>query len=96
MRYLVLTYYRKPNGQIDESMSVAKNLKKRDWQMANLILDFKDQKVVLGSLEGKEVVRDWDTVVSYYYQYYANTIERLFTENGHPNEFINKTEPVAE
>jgi hypothetical protein len=28
MRYLILTYMRKPNGQIDEAMTVAKNLKK--------------------------------------------------------------------
>jgi hypothetical protein len=27
--------------------------------------------------------KDWDTVVSYYYQHYAATIERLFQENGH-------------
>ena len=47
MRYLVLTYVRKPSGQIDESMTVVKNLKRRDWQTANVILDFKDQKVLL-------------------------------------------------
>ena len=30
MRYLLLTYYTKPTGQIDEVMAVSKNLKKRD------------------------------------------------------------------
>ena len=30
MRYLILTYYKKPSGQIDEVMAVAKNLKTRD------------------------------------------------------------------
>ncbi len=29
MRYLILTYYRKADGQIDEVMAVAKNLKKQ-------------------------------------------------------------------
>ena len=85
---------RKPNGQIDEAMAVVKNLKKRDWQTANVILDFKDQKVLLGSMDGKQVEKDWDRVVGYYYQYYTNIIERLFEENGHPNP--HKTEQSQE
>ena len=84
MRYLILTYFRKPSGQIDEAMTVAKNLKKRDLQTANVIMDFKEQKIVLASMEGKVVPKDWDKVVSYYYQHYARTIERMFEENGHP------------
>jgi hypothetical protein len=35
-------------------------------------------------MNGVQVPRVWDTVVSYYYQHYANIIERLFNENGHP------------
>jgi septum formation inhibitor-activating ATPase MinD len=83
MRYLILTYYRKPTGQIDEVMAVSKNIKRRDLQTASIILDFKDQKVVLASMGGQPVPRDWDKIVSYYYQHYASTIERLFVENGH-------------
>ena len=83
MRYLLLTYYRKPNGQIDEVMAVSKNLKNRDYQMCNVILDFKDQKVIRCTMDGTVVPKDWDKVVSYYYQYYQSTFERLFEENGH-------------
>lgn len=83
MRYLLLTYYTKPNGQIDEVMTVATKLKQRDWQTANVILDFKDQKVLLASVQGLSATRDWDTIVSYYYKHYSATIERMFTENGH-------------
>ena len=75
---------RKPNGQIDEAMTVTKNLKKRDLQTANVIMDFKEQKIVLASMEGKIVPKDWDKIVSYYYQHYAHTIESMFEENGHP------------
>jgi hypothetical protein len=32
---------------------------------------------------GQQVPKDWDKIVSYYYQHYAHTIERLFEENGH-------------
>jgi len=84
MRYLTLTYYAKANGQIDETMAVAKNLKQSDWAMASVILDFKLQKVEKCSMSGVQVPKVWDTVVSYYYQHYANIIERLFEENGHP------------
>jgi hypothetical protein len=84
MRYLILTYYRKPTGQIDEVMAVAKNLKRRDWQTGNVILDFKEQKVLKANMDGASVPKDWDKVVAYYYQHYAHTIERLFEENGHP------------
>jgi hypothetical protein len=84
MRYLILTYYRKPTGQIDEVMAVSKNLKRRDLQTGSVILDFKEQKVLKGHMDGKEVPKDWDRVVAYYYQHYTHTIERLFEENGHP------------
>ncbi len=83
MRYLLLTYYTKPSGKIDEVMTIAKRLKRRDWQMTNVILDFQDQKVLLCSVAGLSATKDWDTIVSYYYKHYAATIERLFQENGH-------------
>jgi hypothetical protein len=83
MRYLLLTYYTKPTGQIDEVMTVAKRLRARDWQMCNVILDFQEQKVLLASVKGMTATRDWDTIVSYYYKHYTATIERLFQENGH-------------
>lgn len=83
MRYLLLTYYTKPSGKIDEVMTIAKRLKPRDWQMTNVILDFKECKVLLCSVAGLTAARDWDTIVSYYYKHYAATMERLFQENGH-------------
>ena len=84
MRYLTLTYFTKADGQIDETMAVTKNLKMSDWQTASVILDFKLQKVEKCFLDGVQVPKVWDTVVSYYYQHYSNIVERLFEENGHP------------
>jgi hypothetical protein len=83
MRYLLLTYYTKPTGQIDEVMTVTRKLKTRDWQTANVILDFKECKVLAASVKGMTATRDWDTIVGYYYKHYAATIERMFVENGH-------------
>jgi hypothetical protein len=83
MRYLILTYYQKPNGQIDEVMAVAKNLKTRDHQTANVILDFKTLGVLKCSIDGVQVPRDFNRIVEYYHQHYESTISRLFRENGY-------------
>ena len=83
MRYLLLTYYRKPDGKIDESATVAKRIKTHDWQTANVILDFKDLAVLQCRMEGVQVPKEWDRVVSYYYQHYSAVITRLLKENGH-------------
>jgi hypothetical protein len=84
MRYLLITYITKPNKQIDEVISIVKNIKTRDIQTCNVILDFKLQRVEKCTMDGVVAPKDWDRIVSYYYQHYANIIERLFEENGHP------------
>lgn len=83
MRYLILTYYHKADGKIDEAMTVSRNLKTRDWQTANVILDFKDQKVLKAHVKDTTVPKEWDLLVGYYYPFYTNIMERLFQENGH-------------
>ena len=83
MRYLILTYYTKPSGQIDEVMAVSKNLKNRDLQTANVILDFKKLEVVKASMGGTNVPRDFNRIAEYYMQFYESTITRLFNENGY-------------
>ena len=91
MRYLLLTYYTKPTGQIDEVMAVSKNLKRRDLQTCNVILDFKTLSVVKCSIAGTVVPNDFDRIAGYYHTHYAATIERLFNENGYEVE-VNKTQ----
>lgn len=83
MRYLLLTYLTKPNGQVDEIMAVSKNIKSRDLQTCNVILDFKNLKVVKASLSGSNVEHNFDKIAAYYHQHYSATIERLFKENGY-------------
>jgi hypothetical protein len=83
MRYLLLTYFTKADGKIDEAMAVSTKIKTRDLQTVNVILDFKELKVVKSYVGGQATTKDWDTIVSYYYPIYTNIIERLFEENGH-------------
>lgn len=98
MRYLILTYYQKATGQIDEVMAVAKNLKTRDHQTANVILDFKTLSVLKCSMGGTQVPRDFNRIVEYYHQHYESTITRLFRENGYeivkPQEVKPEVQPA--
>ena len=91
MRYLIITYYKKANGQIDETTAVAKNLRMRDHQTASVILDFKKLSVVKAQLGGDSVPKDFNRIVEYYMQHYENIIKRLFEENGYEIEFKNKS-----
>lgn len=98
MRYLILTYYQKANGQIDEVMAVARSLKARDHQTANVILDFKTLSVLKCSMSGVTVPRDFNRIVEYYHQHYESTISRLFQENGYeivkPDQTTNTQQPA--
>lgn len=83
MRYFVITYIKKPSGQMDEQNQVVRNIKTRDLQMASVILDFKKLEVVKATLNGVVVPKDFNRIVEYYYQHYKNVIDRLFAENGY-------------
>lgn len=98
MRYLILTYYKKADGKIEESMEVSKKIKMRDLQTANVILDFKTLKVEKCQMGGVQVPKDFHRIVEYYMQHYENIIKRLFAENGYEvvkNE-ESKSEPQVE
>ena len=86
MRYLIITYYKKANGQIDESTAVSRNLKMRDHQTASVILDFKKLAVIKAQLNGTSAPKDFNKIVEYYMQHYENIIKRLFEENGYEIE----------
>jgi hypothetical protein len=94
MRYLLLTYYKKSDGKIDEVMAVSRNIKTRDIQTCNVILDFKKLQVVKATMGGVNVPKDFDRIVQYYHQHYSSTIERLFAENGY--EIVKPQEPDAQ
>ena len=67
---------------MDEVVSVSNNLKTRDRQTAAVVLDFKTQTVLQCSMNGTTVPKDWDRIVSFYYQHYTATFDRLAKENG--------------
>ena len=82
MRYFLISYYKKPNGQMDEVVAVSAKLKHKDRQTAAVILDFATQTVLQCSMNGTTVPKDWNKIVSFYYQHYAATFDRLAKQNG--------------
>jgi hypothetical protein len=80
MRFLLITFYRKSGGQIDEQVTVSKKVKKSDNQTCNVILDFAEKKVQRCIIEGKVVDTDWVRLVDYYRNIYPQLIEQLERE----------------
>ena len=80
MRYLLVTFLRKPNGQIDEQVAVSKKIKPSDLQSCNLILDYAKQKIEKCVVEGKTLDTDWIRMNDYYKKIYPNLIEQLEKE----------------
>jgi hypothetical protein len=82
MRYFVITYIQKPNGQYDEQVEVTKKIRQRDLQCANVILDFKTMRIEKAMANGQSIERDWDRIHDFYLQHYRATFERLHRDNG--------------
>lgn len=82
MRYLIVRYLRQPSGKMNEEIAVTRALRTRDLQTAAVILDFRDLQVVMASLDGKTVPRDFDRICQYYQQHYKTTIDQLLAAHG--------------
>lgn len=80
MRYLLLTFLRKPNGQIDEMVHVSKKLKNSDLSTCNVILDYAEKSIIKCVIEGKKLDTDWDRMHNYYVKVYPNLIQQLEKE----------------
>lgn len=85
MRYFIVNYYRKPSGQMDEVVSVARRTRMRDIQSAAVILDFQTQTVVKCSMDGTVVPKDWQRIRDFYHQHYAQIIQDLEGQRSEKN-----------
>lgn len=77
MRYLIITYLRKPDGKIDEQVEISKNVKDRDLQTANIIMDFAEKKIIKSIIQGQRIDTDWDKLLEHYRQVYPDYIDQL-------------------
>ena len=82
MRYFLVTYVKRPNGKLDEQTAVVRNLKRSDYQLRNIILDFRDMKVLSCHVDGITVPKNWDSIHNYFLLHYEAVFRRLHEENG--------------
>jgi len=82
LRYLLITYVRKPGGQIDEQVSVSKRVRTSDIQTCNVIVDYQNKKIDKCVIEGKVVDTDFDRMNTYYKEVYPNLINQLEKNNA--------------
>jgi hypothetical protein len=82
MRFLLITFFRKPNGQIDEQVTVSKRVKESDIQTCNLIMDFAEKKLDKCVVEGRNIPKDWNKMYEYYNRIYPTLIAQLDKHNS--------------
>lgn len=80
MRYLVISFWRKRAGQIDEVVNMSKRVRTSDMNDANVILDFADKKVLKCVIEGKNHDTTFEKMRDYYVKVYPNLVEQLERE----------------
>jgi len=77
MKYFLITYKTKANGQIDEEVTLTRNLKPNDLRVCNVIMNFAEKKVERCYIEGKVLDTDWEKLYGYYSKIYPNLIQQL-------------------
>jgi hypothetical protein len=82
VRFLLITFFRKPNGQIDEQVTVSKRVKESDIQTCNLIMDFAEKKLDKCVVEGRNIPKDWNKMYEYYNRIYPTLIAQLDKHNS--------------
>jgi|TARA_R110000751_G_scaffold21599_3_gene61862 hypothetical protein len=80
MRYLLIQYIRKANGQIDELIQTSRKLKKSDMNTKNIIMDYADHSVKKCVIEGSDHDTTFDLMHEYYKRIYPRLVEQLEKE----------------
>jgi hypothetical protein len=80
MRYLLISFFRKKGGQIDEMVRVSKKLQASDMNVANVVIDYADKRVEKCVVEGKVVDTDFNRMHEYYKRIYPQLIDQLERE----------------
>jgi len=80
MRYFLVSFYRKPGGQIDERVEVTKRVKTAHIQNSNIIMDFALKKIEKCVVEGKKHDTTFEQMRDYYERIYPQLIKQLEVE----------------
>jgi hypothetical protein len=91
MRYLLITFWRKPGGQIDEQARFVKRCRTSDLTSSNVILDYGLRKVDKCVVEGKRLDRTFDQLHEYYKKIYPHIVAQLEKEGPESVKHREKT-----
>jgi hypothetical protein len=78
MKYLIATYYKKPNGKFDEVIELKSSVKTKHWQTAKLILNLTEKKVEKQTLMDESA--SYDRLYQYYYKINQARIDKFLAE----------------
>ena len=82
MRYFTLTYYKQPDGKINEVAGTQEKLRAKDRVNCNVILDFKEENIIKCTVGGQGLSPDWLSVIEYFSQYYGDTFAKMIRQNN--------------
>jgi len=82
VRYLIVTYIKRANGQVDETVEVETRYRPRHKTSANVVLDFANKAVLKCRMEGNTGSKDWDHIRDYYHKHYENVVDNLESTNA--------------
>jgi len=57
-RYMVITYFKKPNGKWDEITEFKNSVKSKHLQEAKVILDFREKRIIKNGLNTEATFED--------------------------------------
>jgi len=78
MRYAIVTYSQTPSGKYDEQFILSTKIKNKDLDIATVILDYQDRKVVKMRLpDATTEDRKFDKINDFYKQHYRVQIEEV-------------------
>ncbi len=80
MRYLLITFFRKPGGQIDEQARFVKRVRTSDLTNSNIIMDYGLRKIEKCVVEGRVITKTFDELNNYYKKIYPAMITQLEKE----------------
>lgn len=77
MRYFIVKYYQKPDGKYNEVVKVDDKLRNKDQVEAQVIIDYKDQKIVKCRFNGELPDNKFETINNFYKGHYPDIIKSL-------------------
>jgi len=80
MRYFIVTYFQKPGGKYNEQVKVDTKIRKKDADVASVIIDYQEKKIVKSRFRGEmgdNNNKDYDTINNFYKGHYPDVISQL-------------------